>query len=84
MASLSFYIFLFIHLISLIIGFGSVIVIDVFGLLWVLRKVDLKLVDKVAGITQKLIWIGWGGLVLSGIGLISIKGYIDNLSFQRR
>jgi hypothetical protein len=81
METLTFYIFLFIHLVSLIIGFGAVIVVDSFGLLWVLKKAKLHTVDKVATITQKLIWIGWGGLVLSGIGLISFKGYIDNLTW---
>lgn len=74
-----FYIFIFLHLVFLIIGFGSVIVIDTFGLLWTLKKVPLKKVNEVASVTQRLIWIGWGGLVLSGLGLIFMKGSVDNL-----
>lgn len=50
---------LFIHLISLIVGFGSVIVIDTFGFLWLLKKVKLTFVNRVANVTQPLIWIGW-------------------------
>lgn len=80
MDSTLFYIFLFIHLISLITGFGAVIVIDTFGLLWMRKTVPLSRVNQTAHITQRLIWIGWTGLVLSGIGLISLKGYIDNLT----
>ncbi|MEK7582905.1 MAG: hypothetical protein AAB483_00655 [Patescibacteria group bacterium] len=75
-----FYILLFVHLVSLIVGFGAVIVIDTFGLLWTMRRTRLKLVNQVANVTQRLIWIGWGGLVASGIGLIIFKGFIDNLT----
>lgn len=78
-----FYTFLFIHLVSLIVGFGSVIVIDTFGLLWTLKKVKLSQISAVANITQRLIWIGWCGLVLSGIGLITLKGYVDNLTAMK-
>jgi hypothetical protein len=72
-----------VHVASLIVGMGSVIVIDVFGLLWILKKVPLSLVNTVANITQKLIWTGWGGLVLSGIGLLTIKGFVDNLTMMK-
>ena len=75
-----FYIFLFVHLISLAVGFGAVIVIDMFGLLWTMKKISLALVNQVAGFTQRLVWLGWGGLVASGIVLIVLKGYIDNLT----
>src|SRR3989344_5021568 len=80
MNTLPFYIFLFIHLTSLVVGFGAVIVIDSFGLLWLAKRANLSLVKSVAAITQRLIWFGWGGLVASGIGLIIIKGYIDELT----
>ena len=80
MTTLPFYIFLFIHLVSLVTGFGAVIVIDSIGMLWVLKRVPLSFVNRAAGITQRLIWLGWSGLVLSGIGLIIIKGYVDNLT----
>lgn len=75
-----FYSLLFIHIISLITGFGAVIVIDFFGLMWMTKKVPLSQVNQTAHITQRLIWIGWTGLVLSGTGMIILKGYIDNLT----
>lgn len=74
------HIFLFVHLVSLIVGFGSVMVIDIFGLLWLLKKVKLSFVNQVANTTQVLIWIGWSGLVLTGIPLILIKGNISGLA----
>jgi hypothetical protein len=80
MDTTAFYIVLFLHLVSLIVAFGSVLVIDVFGLLWVCRKDSLSHVFKVAGVTQKLIWIGWAGLVASGIPLLVMKAYVDNLT----
>jgi hypothetical protein len=76
-----FFVFLFIHVISIIIGFGSVITIDTFGLLWILKKVKLSLINSVANVSQRLIWLGWSGLVISGVGLITLKGYIDNLTW---
>ena len=81
MDTLPFYIFLFIHLTSLVVGFGSVLVIDFFGLRWMLKKSTLAFTMQVAEVTQKLIWLGWSGLVISGIGLIVIKGYIDELTW---
>ena len=76
-----FYIFLFIHLASLIVGFGSVVVIDTFGLLWMLKKKKMTEVTAVADITERLIWVGLTGLILSGSGLLTMKGYIDNLTW---
>lgn|SRR3989344_4471524 len=80
MDSTHFYIALFVHLASLIIGFGAVLVIDTFGLLMLLGKQPLEQVKKVAEVTQRLIWIGWGGMVVSGLNLIWLKGYVDNLT----
>jgi membrane-associated protease RseP (regulator of RpoE activity) len=82
MNDIAFYVFLFIHLVSLITGFGSVIVVDTFGLLWLLKikGITLERVNSVAAVTQRLIWIGWGGLVFSGLFLITMKGYVDNLT----
>lgn len=80
MESTIFYCFLFLHLSSLILAFGSVMVIDVFGLMWLFKKQTLAQVTKVAETTQKLIWIGWVGMVISGVPLITLKGYIDNLT----
>ena len=72
-------IWLFLHLISLVIGFGAVIVIDTAGLLWLTTRVSLEFVIKVATITQKLIWLGWVGLVISGLGLVQYRTGSDNL-----
>ncbi len=80
MDTLPFYIFLFIHVVSLVVGFGAVLATDFFGLMWMLKKVSMKTVSTVAHHTEKLIWLGWGGLVVSGVGLITIKGSIDNLT----
>lgn len=77
------HVFLFIHLVSIIVGFGSVIVIDTFGLLWLLKKVKLSFVNQVANTTQPLIWIGWTLLVLTGIPLILLKGDISGLSIVK-
>ncbi len=74
------HVFLFIHLASLILGFGAVLVIDTFGFLWIIKKVKLSFVKQVANVTQPLIWIGWTGLVLTGIPLILLKGSISGLS----
>jgi hypothetical protein len=57
----------FLHLIFLITAFGSIIVIDTFGLLYLLNKRTLKEVDAVARITQLLIWLGFFGLVFTGL-----------------
>ncbi len=75
-----FFVFLFIHIVSLITGFGAVIVIDFSGVLWMLKKLPLKTMTLIADTTQRLIWIGWCGLVLSGSGLILLKGFIDELT----
>ena len=80
MDSLPFYCFLFAHLMSLVVGFGAVVVVDTAGFLWLFKKTSINSVYRVASITQRLIWLGWVGLVLSGVGLISIKGYVDNLT----
>jgi hypothetical protein len=72
---------LFGHLVSLVVGFGAVIVVDSFGLAWLLKLfgVSLELVTKVANITQKLIWLGFVGLVGTGIPMLVAKGYPTDL-----
>lgn len=75
-----FYIFLFAHLAFLILGFGAVMVIDTFGLLWLAGRKKMSEVMRVADVTQPLIWIGWCGMVLSGSVLIYHKGYLDPLT----
>lgn len=77
-----FYVLLFVHLISLCVGFGAVVVIDSFGLLWLLKikNISLSLITKVANVTQMLIWLGFTGLVASGIPMLVLKGHVDNLT----
>jgi hypothetical protein len=81
MYMLQHYIPLFIHILSLVIGFGGVIVVDTFGLLWLLKKIPLKTVTNTAEITQRLIWIGWFGLVISGSVLLYQQGTIRDLTW---
>jgi hypothetical protein len=80
MTQTMFYFFLFIHLISLVVGFGAVIVIDSFGLLWLLKwwGVDLNAVRRTAAITQRLIWLGFTGLVISGTAMLIYIGRITD------
>jgi hypothetical protein len=77
-----YYIFLFMHLISLVIGFGSVIVIDAFGFFWMIKGlgVDLTLMRRVAHVTQRLIWLGFIGLIISGIPMLVLKGTLSDLT----
>ncbi len=79
METTPFFIFLFIHLSGLILGFGSVIVTDLYGSLWVLNRVRFPQVVRVSGVTEKFIWAGWGLMVLAGIPLVLLKGVVDNL-----
>jgi hypothetical protein len=60
---------LFIHLVSMAIGFGAVIVIDVYGLLWLAgRRTLAELVDLDTA-AHTVIAVGVGGLLASGIAL---------------
>lgn len=75
-----FSLFLSAHIISLVFGMGAVLVIDVIGLLWVKERVTVDFLMRSAAVTQRIIWAGWSGLVLSGIGLLTLKGYTDSLT----
>ncbi|HYC79963.1 MAG TPA: hypothetical protein VEC17_02965 [Candidatus Binatia bacterium] len=77
-----YYFLLFAHLVGLVIGFGAVLVIDAFGFFWLIKafKVDLHLVRRVADITQRLIWVGFFLLVLTGIPMLAMKGVVSNLT----
>lgn len=79
METTPFFIFLFIHLSFLVLGFGSVLVTDLYGLLWIRNRVRFTQVVSVSGITENFIWAGWIGMVAAGIPLIILKGEIDNL-----
>lgn len=60
---------LFIHLISMAVGFGSVIMVDVYGLLWLFGHRTLSEVVDIATISHTVIALGVGGLLASGIAL---------------
>jgi len=57
---------LFVHLSSLLVGFGPVLVLDVHGLLWLTGRRSLLEVLRLAGACDVLIWGGLLGLVASG------------------
>jgi hypothetical protein len=58
---------LFVHLISLVVGFGSVLAVDWYGLLSVSRRVTIGDVLLTAERMTPLIWIGLAGLTASGV-----------------
>ena len=60
---------LFIHLMSMAIGFGSVIVIDVYGLLWLFGHRTLAELVDLDTAAHAVIAVGVGGLLGSGIAL---------------
>ncbi len=60
---------LFMHLASLVLGLGTVLAIDWFGMRWMLGRAT---VEEMLGITAALtppIWLGLAGLVASGVVL---------------
>jgi hypothetical protein len=79
MDSGAFYVLLFVHLGGLVLGFGSVLVTDLYGALWLLGRQPYRQVVAVSSVTERFVWVGWGLMVAAGIPLILIKGEIDNL-----
>jgi hypothetical protein len=57
---------LFGHLAALIVGLGSVLAVDYFGLLWMLRKIRLQAMLLQAHRMGPMIWCGLVGLVATG------------------
>ncbi|MFI6444197.1 hypothetical protein [Kitasatospora sp. NPDC050543] len=60
---------LFVHLASLVLGFGAVLVADYYGMPWMTRRCTLH---ETLGTTTRLhtpIWAGLAGLVVSGMML---------------
>ena len=57
------------HLISLTVGFGAVLAVDVCALNGLLRRHDFTLADAIraAAVVDPLIWTGYFGLILSGL-----------------
>ena len=60
MGTTPFFVLLFIHLTGLVLGFGSVLVTDLFGLLWIMDRIRFPQLVKVSRITERFIWCGWG------------------------
>jgi len=60
---------LFVHLASLVVGFGAVLSVDWVALLWLVGRRDLAEVLNAADNVQVPIWTGYTGLVASGIAL---------------
>jgi hypothetical protein len=58
---------LFVHLISLVVGFGAVLAVDWYGLLSLSRRVTIGDVLLTAERLTPLIWIGLAGLTASGV-----------------
>jgi len=58
---------LFMHIMSLVVGFGAVLAVDFQALMWMLGRRELADVTRFGAATHALIWIGLAGLVLSGI-----------------
>jgi hypothetical protein len=57
---------LFGHLAALVVGLGSVLAVDYFGLLWMLRKIRLQTMLLQAHRLGPMIWCGLIGLVATG------------------
>jgi hypothetical protein len=60
---------LFIHLVSMAVGFGSVVMIDVYGLLWLFGHRTLAELVDLDGVAHGVIAVAVGGLLASGIAL---------------
>jgi hypothetical protein len=58
---------LFVHLVSLVAGFGAVLVADVHGVLWMLGRRRLDQLLAVTHTLHAMIWSGLLGLTLSGV-----------------
>ncbi len=58
---------LFAHLAALVLGFGAVLSLDWFGLMWMLGRQDLLTLVRVAQVAHTPIWLGLAGLMLSGM-----------------
>jgi hypothetical protein len=58
---------LFMHLAALVFGFGAVLSLDWFGLMWMLGRQDLIGLVRAAQVAHTPIWLGLAGLTLSGV-----------------
>lgn len=60
---------LFVHLMAMAVGFGAVVLVDVYGLLWLFGHRTLSEVLALVKAAHGVIAIGVGGLLASGIAL---------------
>lgn len=60
---------LFVHLISMAVGFGAVVMVDAYGVLWLFGQRSLGDVVALASVAHTVIALGVGGLLASGIAL---------------
>lgn len=60
---------LFGHLAALVLGFGAVLTVDWFGLMWMMGRHSLDNVLEVARVAHVPIWLGMAGLVATGMVL---------------
>ncbi len=60
---------LFVHLMSMAVGFGAVVMVDVYGLLWLLGYRTLSELMTLVKAAHGVIAVGLGGLLASGIAL---------------
>ena len=60
---------LFVHLMSMAAGFGAVIMVDVYGLLWLAGRRTVTELGDLARAAHLIISLGTGGLLASGIAL---------------
>lgn len=60
---------LFGHLVALLVGFGAVLTVEWFGLLWLLGRRPLVAVVQTANGAHLLIWLGLAGLAVTGVVL---------------
>ncbi len=60
---------IFLHLIFLVLAYGSVLFVDFFGLLWALDKRTKDQMVIIGSTAQILIWTGLTGLIVSGVFL---------------
>jgi|GEM_PF-1867342 len=58
---------LFIHLVSLIVAYGTIMFVDFYGLFWAFGKRTNEQVMQISGPAQVLVWGGLLGLVTTGI-----------------
>jgi hypothetical protein len=58
---------LFVHLACLVLGFGSVLAVDWVACLWLAQRRTLADLVRTAGNAHLPIWVGYAGLVASGM-----------------